>query len=115
VKQTYLFDLDGCKSGRSRLPHEDCKVHGKIRFTFNSKTKEFRFHVDDGSYILYTLFDTSDPYVFVADLGKGTKLQNFLVQTHEESSFVFVAFHPCSCEWRHVFRSIRHRQERIFQ
>jgi hypothetical protein len=49
--------------------------------------------VDDGSsFVLHTLTDTSHPYVFIADLGKGTKLKNFRVQTSEESAFVFVKF-----------------------
>ncbi len=91
--QTFLFDLDGCKIGRSTLPAEDCKVHGKIRFSFNSKTKEFRFHPDDSYfYLLHTLTGTGEPYIFIADLGKGTALQNFLVQTYEESAYE-LSFH----------------------
>ena len=94
--QTFLFDLDGCKFGaRSFYDPSHCKVHGKIQFTFNSTSKEFNFRVNDESvYLLHTLLDTSQPYVFVADLGKGTKLKNFLVQTSEESAFVCVKFSP---------------------
>ncbi len=93
--QTFLFDLDGCKYGGSSFKEPShCKVHGKIRFSFNSKTKEFSFQTDHGSsYLLHTLLDTSQPYVFVADLGKGTKLKNFLVQTSEESAYD-LSFHP---------------------
>ena len=48
--------------------------------------------MDDGAYLLHTLTDTSHPYVFIADLGKGTKLTKFRVHTSEESAFVFVKF-----------------------
>jgi hypothetical protein len=92
VPQTFLFDLDGCKAGK-RIPPEDCNVkHGQIRFSFNPNSKQFNFVVADGQYPLHTFTGSSHPYTFIADLSKGTKLKNFLVQSKEESAFVLVKF-----------------------
>jgi len=83
--QTFLFDLDGCKSGNKRIPAGDCDVkHGTIRFSFNPNKGQFNFVVSDGEYPLHTIHSSSHSYIFIADLAKGTKLKNFLVQTKEE-------------------------------
>ena len=93
MPQTFLFDLDGCKSGNKQIPAGDCDVkHGTIRFSFNPNKGQFNFVVSDGEYPLHTIHSSSHSYIFIADLAKGTKLKNFLVQTKEESAIVFVKF-----------------------
>jgi hypothetical protein len=102
VPQTFLFDLDGCKYGNRQITKANCNVkHGQIIFSFSPNSGQFKFVVTDGSklgpgsyfgeYLLHTLRASSHfSYTFIADLAKGTKLKNFLVETREDSALSFI-------------------------
>ncbi len=105
MPQTYLFDLDGCKSGnRQKITKADCDfmIKHQIIFSFSPNSGQFKFvvthdgsKVGPGSYfgevLLHTLRASSHySYTFIADLAKGSKLKNFLVETHEDGALSFI-------------------------
>ncbi len=74
---------------------------GQIIFSFSPTSGQFKFVVThDGSklgpgsyfgeFLLHTLRTSSHSYTFIADLAKGTKLKNFLVETREDSTLGFI-------------------------
>jgi len=76
------------------------KKHGQIIFYFSPNSRQFNFVVTNGSKVgpgsyfgqvlLHTLRASSHSYTFIADLAKGTKLKNFLVETREDSALGFI-------------------------
>ena len=70
------------------MPRKDCNVNGNIRLAFSAHSKKLFFVVADGKYPIHDLAGTDHPYTIVADLAKGSKLQNFLVQSREEGAVI---------------------------
>jgi hypothetical protein len=72
------------------VPRKDCNVNGNIRLAFSAHSKKLFFVVADGKYPIHDLAGTDHPYTIVADLAKGSKLQNFLVQSREEGAVITI-------------------------
>ena len=80
------------------MPREDCKVNGNIRLAFSAHSKKLFFLVAGGKYPIHDLAGTDHPYTFVADLGKGSKLRNFLVQSREEGAVICNIIATCALQ-----------------